>query len=398
MTNLLLRIKEKDVVDLTRSLVKIPSENPTRNESEVAGFILDWFKSRGIEAKMYEKVKGRSNVVARIKGLNGPKLLLNGHIDTVPVGDRNNWSHDPFDAEMVDDRIYGRGVSDMKGGVAGMMIAAEALLSSEVQLKGDLIVAAVSDEEMLGSLGTKYLLDEGLIKCDAAVTGEACIMRPPYDEMDLVIAERGALWLEAISKGKSAHGSVPHMGINAVEKMAKFILAMEKLQFNYKQHDLLSPPTVAVGTTIQGGFKENAVPDLCKATFDIRTVPSQSIESVLEDVHALIADLQQLDPEINFELNTKLWAPACEVSANDKIVQVARDAVKEVTGRQPVLLGMNATTDARITAAKGIPSIPGCGPGSIHTAHIPDEYVKVKHLVYSAKIFTLIALNYLGTP
>ena len=235
-------IKKKDLVDLARQLIQIPTENPPGDERLAFLFVKKALSRTGFRIKTYVSPKGRWNIVAtRQWGIAGRRLIFNGHLDVVPAGDPHQWTYPPFQAKVANGRIYGRGSSDMKGGIASFIQAISLIDRSGIPLdSGTLVLHLVSDEESHGHQGMGFLSRKGVIRGDAALVGEPTDLHP-------VIAQKGALWLKISTFGKSAHGSTPHLGENAIEKMPAVIEALKSLPME-KDHPLLGKPTLNIGT------------------------------------------------------------------------------------------------------------------------------------------------------
>ena len=211
-------IKKKELIDLTRKLIQIPTENPPGKEKEALQFLKPLLSRMGFRVKNVLSPKGRWNIIAERRwGKGGRTLLFNGHLDVVPPGDLSLWRYPPFQGRLERGRIYGRGASDMKGGVASFLQAVSLIDRSKMELsQGSLILHLASDEESHGHHGTGFLSQKGLIKGDAVLVGEPTGLDP-------VIAQKGALWFRISTFGKSAHGSSPHLGVNAISKMMKVV-------------------------------------------------------------------------------------------------------------------------------------------------------------------------------
>lgn len=385
-------ISKEEVIELLRELVRTPSVNPPGEEKEISELVFHKLGSIGMEVQTISAEPDRPNVIATLRGSGGgPVLILNTHMDTVPPGAAEDWTFDPFSAELRDGKIYGRGACDNKGSLAAMIAAAEALKKADLTLFGDLVLTAVVDEEMGGEKGTKYLVDEGLVKGDMAV---AC----GVSNLDTIyVASRGGIQLEIVTRGKTSHAAMPHLGINAVEKMAKVILAIKKLRLKHKPHRLLGSPTIAPGTIIEGGIKVNVIPDKCKSLSDIRTVPGQSFEHVLDQINECLNSLRQSDEELQYELRVLHTTEPAEISENEQIVQVVKDVTKYVTKKEPKIAGIPGATDARFLINQaGIPTVVNFGPGTLDQCHVANEHIEVDQVLAAARIYALTALQICG--
>lgn len=389
---ILSQIREDEAISLLRKLVQIPSRNPPGEEREIAAYVVEKMRSWGFDAWLVpEPFSNRPQAVATIKGREGlPKLVLNGHLDTVPLGERERWRFDPFSGDVKAGRLYGRGSCDMKGGIAAMMLAAKAVRDSGVGLKGDLILQFAVGEEK-GEPGTKTLLIE------KGYGGDWGIVLEPTS-LKVITAEKGLLWLDVEIKGKPAHASTPELGINPIEKAARFINYlreyMEKIEA--KKHPLLGS-AVCTATMIEGGIKENVVPGSCTVTLDRRLLPSEDLDGVEKEIRAILSDMKKRDNDFEGKIRRRGEGfAAAEIPVNSFIAQVVKENVKKITG---IILGPSGAaygTDARnfINDAK-IPAII-FGPGDAADAHTYDESVEIRQVVDCSKILALTIINLLG--
>ena len=383
-----------DIVEYTRGMVRIPSENPPGNETEVSDYVSELLTPLGFDVTQVESKPNRVNTLGVLKGTGGGKTLLwNGHYDTVPVGNLDYWTVDPFIGEIKDGRIYGRGSGDMKGAIASAIVAAKALGNLDIRLKGDLRLHAVADEEFFGRYGTKYLCEKGYIKdVDAAIVGEASTRD---DKIMARPAVRGRTLVNIHVKGKSAHSSRPDIGVNAVLKMSKVLLAIDETQFSFPKHRLLPDPTIAPGTTIKGGTKDNIIPEDCDAVCDVRTVPGMDPEQVIQDIKAVVEGLKKSDPELDVNVESPLNKPPSEISLNHPLYKSAAKATEQVVGYRLEPLGASGSNDTSyLTNLAGVPAM-AFGPGG-GNAHAPDEWADVETLVTFAKIYGLMMLDICG--
>ena len=380
-------VKEADCVKFCQELIRIKSVNPPGDELQAAEYVVSILKKIGLEVELIKHSPTRASVLARLKSSRKkPSLLFNGHLDTVPVG-AEKWIHEPFEAKVSEGKVWGRGSADMKGGLAVLMVAVKALVDARVPLQGDLILTATAGEEVdsLGAIAVAGRRDLGPIQAVA-------IPEPSYN--DVFIAEKGALWLELITQGKTAHGAMPEQGRNAIMMMVALLNDLEKLSFPYKEHPLLGGFSKSINT-IAGGVKTNVVPDHCMVTVDMRTVPGQDHRAILKQVEDLIADLSRRIPDFKASVRAANDRAPVETSPNDPMVQSFYDVVAEVAGERPVPKGVRYYTDAvAFVPVLKIPMII-CGPGDAKLAHQPNEHVEVSKLVQAAKIYTLAAAKLL---
>ena len=385
--NLLGFVKEADLVKLCQEIVRIKSVNPPGDELQAAEYVASVLKKIGLEVEVIKHSPTRASVLARLKSSRKkPALLYNGHLDTVPVGSEK-WIHEPFEGVLSEGKIWGRGTADMKGGLVALIVAAKALAEARVPLQGDLIIAATAGEEA-DSLGATALA----ARPDLGPVQAVVIPEPSYN--DLYIAEKGAFWLELMTQGKTAHGSMPEMGRNAVMMMVALIGELSKTPFPYKEHPLLGGFSQSVNT-ISGGVKTNVVPDNCVVTVDMRTVPGQDHPAILKQVQDLIADLSRRIPDFKASVRVTNDRAPVETSPNEPAVQSFADIVAEVAGKRPVPKGVRYYTDAvAFVPVLKAPMII-CGPGDAKLAHQPNEHVEISKLVQAAKIYTLAAAKLL---
>jgi succinyl-diaminopimelate desuccinylase len=383
-------IRKKELVNLTRQLIQIPTENPPGNEKPAFLFLKRIVAGMGFRLKAYLSPQGRWNIVAvRSWGKGGRTLIFNGHLDVVPAGDPHQWTYPPFQGRIANGRIYGRGASDMKGGIASFLQAISMIDRSKIQLnKGTLALHLVSDEECHGHQGMGFLSGKGVIRGDAALVGEPTDLRP-------VIAQKGALWLKISTFGKSAHGSTPHLGENAIEKMTKVIEALHSLRME-NEHPLLGKPTFNIGM-ILGGTKINVVPDRCEIAVDRRLIPGEKKGGVLQTITRALDSIQPRDSSFRYGMEEIDFAEPTEIDPQEEIVKVSLEAVQEVRGVRPEIKGFSGFTDGRFYIQQGnIPTLI-LGPGENHQPHTTDESIEVDALVQAAHIYGLIVINYLST-
>ena len=357
------------------------TRNPPGNEGPIEEVARDALSRWEPEWRRLEPKAGRVSLVAEIPHPSGPDpdrpvLIVNGHLDVVPVNEAA-WSTDPFDPHVSDGRLYGRGTADMKGGIAAAVCALETLERASVEPGCDIVFHLVADEERGGALGTKVLLDEGLIK------GDACLIPEPTD-LQLCVAERGLLQALISVEGRPGHGSRPREGISAIENAAKLVLALHAADYGDDEHPLLGRPTANVGT-ISGGSTFNTVAETCVIGLDRRTLPGATLEGTEKEVRRLIEAAGVEGLRYRFDVDT--FGEASEMAHDNPWVRTVGDAVARATGSRPETIGMTFTTDARFVRNQArIPTVV-CGPGAVEQAHGNDEYVTVERLVDATAAF-----------
>ncbi len=298
------------------------------------------------------------------------------------------WQHDPFGGELVDGQVWGRGSVDMKGGLAAMMVAARVLGEGKAALRGDLVLALTAGEEVnsLGAIALAQRPDLGPVQ--AVIVGE-----PSNNRVN--IAEKGALWLEIVTRGRTAHGSVPHMGRNAVLMMLAVLTELDRLEVPFTPHPSLGGYTRSINT-LQGGVKTNVVPDYCVATVDQRTVPGQDHAAIVEQVRELVARVGQSIPDFQCEVKVINDRQAVVTEADDPVVLRFLDLSARVTGQphQPGILPGYTDGAAFVPVLKAPMII--IGPGEPLLSHQTNEFNEVSQLCDAAQIFTLAALEFLA--
>jgi succinyl-diaminopimelate desuccinylase len=375
-------------VRLLTECVKLPTVNPPGNEKLAADWLAAQLELRGFSPRVDDLGGNRANIITVLRGTGEkPALLFNGHLDVVPVGD-TPWTHDPFGGVRVDGRLYGRGTSDMKSGLMAMVMAADALKQAGMRLKGDLILSGVADEET-GALGAKtWVQAGGLQGVGAIVIGEPT-------NLEVYIAEKGACWLEITTYGKTAHGSMPDLGVNAVMHMMTALHALTRLSLPFQPHPLFDKPTMNVGT-IAGGSKTNVVPDRCIATIDLRTLPGMQHEDVLQEIRQTLDGLREAIPQFAYEMHVITERGPVASDPHAPIVETAL-AVLEARGHHetPKATPGFATDASVFQPASGAPFLI-LGPGIPQLAHQPNEYVEIDTYLQSIELFCEIAARYLS--
>jgi len=386
-------VEESAVVDLLRALVKIPSRNPPGEEKVCSEFVADRLREYGLEAQLVpEPYPERPQVVAYLRGMEGtPRLILNGHIDTVPEGDISRWHFPPFEAAVKDGRIYGRGACDMKGGITAAALAAKALKDAGIRLRGDLILQFVIGEER-GEPGTRHLVVE------KGIVGDYAIVLEPT-ELKIATAQRGLAWFEVIVGGRAAHAGTPYMGINAISKAMKAIEALERYhgRLAKKKHKLLGSPTCTV-TKIEGGIKENVVPPSCRLIVDRRMIPGESVRSVSSEVAETLSAVAKKERHFKFDLKQMGGFISSEVSPSIPLVSDLKKNLREVAGIRPKLWGTPFGSDMRnFVHDANVPAVT-FGPGNIENAHCFDEYIEIDQVTTCARVLVATAMDLLGSP
>lgn len=386
--SLLDHIREDEVVGLCQEMVRFNTVNPPGNEKELAEFVADLLQDFGLRIELISHTNTRASVIAQLKGSGElPPLMYNGHLDVVPIGEQR-WRYDPFSAKLAEGKIWGRGTADMKGGNAAILSAIKALVFSGKSLRGDIIVAFTAGEEG-EQLGARALVEN----FDSTALQALVIPEPSGNAV--YTAEKGCFWLKIVTHGKTAHGSMPEHGLNAIQMMTTLIDRLEKIDVQFEKHPLLGKFTRSIGT-IKGGVKTNVVPDRCEITIDQRTVPGQDNQAILAGVEGLIAEMGEDVPGFDADVEVINELAPVETSPNLSVVQKVCGAVAEITGKFPKPEGVNYYTDGAVLSPALDAPLIICGPGEPELAHQPNEYVGAKSLVENAKILALLGARLLG--
>lgn len=376
-------IKPERLISLTRELIAIPSF--TGEEGKVASFIADRIERLGLELEVGGPDGTRPNVIGTFRGsLGRPVLIYNGHMDTVPLGEQSQWSHDPFGGEISEGRLYGRGSQDMKGGLAAMLEVVEAFKDAGVEPKGDLILEFVVDEERGGYSGTKWCVEKG-IRGDYAVVCEG-------GDNKIHVCHKGDYGFELTVFGKSAHAATPEKGVNAIHNAIKIANALlqipDKFAWRKRSHRLVGEPLLGI-SVIQGGVQRNMVPEKCLMIVDRRVDPGfEDLEIARREVQEVLGELKAQDETLRFKVDEIIAVEPSEVSEDEEIVQALQSAALKVLERELEIGGLKGFTDAHwLIKGLGIPAVSfGTHGGNIHGI---DEYVEVASLIQTAKILTL---------
>jgi len=380
-------IQPAEIAELCSRLIQLKTVNPPGDELPAAQLVLDFLKPVGFEGELLSQGMGRATAMARLHGSGDrPAVVFNGHLDVVPVG-AQPWRYDPFAGEIAGGKVWGRGAADMKGGLAALLVAAKVVAQSRLPLQGDLLVTATAGEEvdMLGATTIIALPD--LHPWQVIIIAE-----PTSNQLGL--SERGVLWIEFTTIGKTAHGSTPELGHNAVMMMVALLSELDRLQIPFRPHPVLGSFSRSINT-IQGGVMVNVVPDHCTATVDLRTVPGQDHTRLIEQLQTFLDSLEKRIPDFRASLRIVTDLPAVETPSDAPPVQLFADAVQEVIHHPVEEQVVRFATEASIfVPALKVPAII-FGPGDAALAHQPDEFIEVEKMVQAAQIYALAAIKML---
>ena len=368
-----------DAVELTRQLIRFETVNPIQPEKDCVKFVGDLLAEHGFETSYYDFAPGRTNLIARIGGSEDcPPICFTGHLDTVPLG-HADWSMPPFEAVISDDKLYGRGSSDMKSGVA-TFVAAVIEIASDLA-NGPGVVLLITAGEETGCEGASYLAGlEGVIGDAGALVVAEPTSNYPY------VGHKGALWITAQTEGVTAHGSMPELGVNAIYKASRAIAKLEDFDFNIARHPVMGPATLNVGT-VNGGINVNSVPNRAEIGIDIRTIPGQDNNVILEQLSSYLGDDVALHPTVNLE---PVWT-----SPDDPWMKSVFAAVQPLHDAPLENKTAAYFTDASIfTRALGFLPTVILGPGEAAMAHQTDEFCYVARIEEAVGIYRTLAENW----
>jgi succinyl-diaminopimelate desuccinylase len=366
----------EEAAELLSELVTIDSQNPPGRERGVAEFVVDWLGEYDINARLVDRpAEERPQVVATV-GEERPdagRLILNGHMDVVPPGDREQWTSNPFEGEIRDGRVYGRGASDMKSGIAAGMFTLRAAARSCVD--GTVVLTCAMGEET-AEPGTKTLLEE--------VTGDwGIVLEPTGLVVDTV--GKGLAWYEVEIRGESVHASRPNLGENVLNALfdVREYLDDYRERIATRQHELVGK-SLCTPTMLETGIKENVVPDYAKLTLDRRFLPSEAVEDIDDEIVSVFEPITEAGFEVEIE-RTRTYE-AAEIPVDHEIADVVRTHSEAVAGVDTVPHGKDASTDQRnFVNDAGIPAIIW-GPGVSEQSHTVDEWAPVEPIVDAVEV------------
>lgn len=375
-----------DPIGTLANLIRIPSINPAyphgSGEAEIQAWILGFFRDHGIPADEQTAMPGRSNVIARLRGKNAARrIVFEAHCDTAGI---QAMSIAPFDPQIRDGRLYGRGACDTKAGLAAMMCALADLKGTNAEPQCDVWVASTVDEEH------SY---RGVLKLCEGLQASAAVVSEPTG-MKMAIASKGCLRWRITVNGKAAHSSKPGLGANAIEHMARIVRVLEehRTSLGRFRHPLVGSPTLNVGL-IQGGTQVNVVPPSCWIEVDRRLIPGEEPGRVLDEYRQLLASIRapQLEMEAVME-QPALQDDPLETPASSPIVSCASGVLAQL-GLDARPHGVPFGSDASKFSNSGIPSII-LGPGCIEQAHTADEFVEIEQVEKAFEVYRRLMLSF----
>ena len=404
-----------EIVGLTRDLVRFPTINPPGEAYEPCARFLGETLARGGFAVEYVIADSRPehsasyprvNVVGRRRGqTDRPTLHLNGHIDVVPVG--HGWTTDPFSGAVRNGRIYGRGVADMKGGIAAAVMAAEAIRRAGVRLGGSIEISGTVDEESGGWAGVAYLAGVGRL---TSSTVDFVIIPEPLNVDRICIGHRGVWWSEIVTRGHIAHGSMPHLGVSAIEHMGEVLHEMRTAllpSLAARRTDMPVVPeecrhaTLNVNT-ITGGqvghqVQSPCVADECRAIVDRRFLVEEGYEATRQEMVDLLERVRARIPRFTYELLDRMVVLPVETPRTSPLISALGLAIGDVLGREAQLVASPGTYDHKhVTLLGGIVDCVAYGPGVLEVSHLPDEWLSIDDLVHATQVLALATMDLVG--
>ena len=390
MEEILNRIDHQGLVELTQRLIQLQTINPPADYSEIAPYLQRVLSDMGMEARLLEGTPGKKNAFGLWRGASEKKvLLLSGHTDVVPTGDLKQWEHDPFKGEIHDGWLWGRGSVDMKAAIAAQIFAAKAVIESKIPLSSSFMLGFTVDDEIAGPWGMKYAVEKGLSsigwpKPTAHVLGEA-------NDLNLTGSFKGRLWVRVSTRGKSAHGGEPGLGVNAIDQMIRLVERFRTI--TSLTHPLMGRDTLNLGV-LEGGRKVNIVPDACAAHFDMRMCAPGTSDSYEKKMREMIADLKKENPTFEvseFEIYEK--RDPIEMDQSHPVLDTFKESIRSVCKKEPRYFGSLSAGDLYHTLKNGIPGA-WIGPGDPKLLHQANERIQVEEIVLAARIYALLILRY----
>jgi succinyl-diaminopimelate desuccinylase len=368
--------------ELLKNLIRART-TAENGELAAAEVISAEFARWGIESQIDTWESKRANVIARVSSTGRRAAMLFAcHHDVVGPGE-GLWNHPPFEAIESNGKIYGRGATDMKGGITAVITAIGRVVSSGAELQGDIIFIAAAGEET-DSAGA----DRFIKRCDWLPELAGVVIPEPTD-FSVVTAHRGMLWLEVTTKGRAAHSSIPELGVNAINSMRQFLNELDNYNIADKSHELLGRCSVSINT-ILGGKTFNVVPDKCGVGIDIRTIPGQNHQNIVDDIREIFQKLKSENHQFEADVSVVREVQSLETNRNCDFV---RDFCTSLGTDETEAVGF--TTDGPHFASLGAPVVI-FGPGKPHLCHKPDEYIEISDVEKAAGDYENMILKFLG--
>ncbi len=405
-----------ELVAFTRELIRVPTVNPPGEEYDACarligstldrcGFAVEYLEAEG--RPEHTRQHPRVNVIGTRRGrLARPLVHQNGHFDVVPAG--NGWTVDPFGGTVKDGRIYGRGACDMKAGIAAAVFAAEAIRRAGVDLKGSVEISGTVDEESGGFAGVAWLAEH---KRFSAADTDSVIIPEPLNVDRICLGHRGVYWFELTTSGRIGHGSMPFLGVNAIEHMG---IVLERFRTDLGAR--LASRTTAVPVVPEGarhatlningitggqpvdGIQTPCVADSCRAVFDRRFLIEEGFDFTRAEIVALLDDIKRERPDFQYHLRDLMVVHPVRTPDGSPLVSALERGIRFVLGRDATHVASPGTYDHKhFDRIAGIRQCVAYGPGILDLAHQPDEYCGVDDLINATKVLSLAILELTGT-
>ncbi|MFC6614312.1 M20 family metallopeptidase [Halopenitus salinus] len=396
------RAHDEELITLALDLLAIDTSNPPGDTREIVAEIERFLDPLSVDHERFAVDPAKPNLLVRVPGSSERTLSYNGHLDTVPF-DADAWTHDPL-GERVDDRVYGRGATDMKGAVASMLFAIRAFEATGSEPPVDLLVALVSDEEVGGDAGLPALLESGRLGADACVIGEPTCEAGRHS---VTIADRGSIWLTLEARGEGAHGSRPVLGVNAIDRLYEAVerlrervgsrrldvdpgveaIVEESVEYYAPSmgedvaRDLFRYPSINLGV-LEGGDAVNSVPQSARAEIDVRLTAGIPTPDVLSEIRSCIADCEGIT------IADVSWSVGTAEDPDSPLVEAVASTAADVTGERVFRRSATGGGDAKALRNAEVPTVEFAL--GTDTVHAPDEYAPIDALVDNAVIYTRI--------
>jgi succinyl-diaminopimelate desuccinylase len=405
-----------EAVAFTADMIRIPTVNPPGEAYEdCARFIGRTLQKLGFEIE-YLAAEGRPehtvrfprlNVIGTRAGLSSrPTVHLNGHFDVVPPGE--GWTVDPFGGVVRDGRIYGRGACDMKAGIAAAVFAAEAIRRAGVPVLGTIEVSGTVDEESGGFAGVAWLAEHGRL---SSTRTDYCIIPEPLNVDRVCVGHRGVYWFEVAARGHIAHGSMPFLGVSAIEGMGHLLQAIREELIPVLATRQTEVPVVPAGArqatlNINGisggqavdGIQTPCVADVCRAVFDRRFLLEEGFDATRLEIERVLDGVRTRMPGVAYSLKDLMVVHPTRTPDDSPVIAAIEHGVSHVLGRKPARVASPGTYDHKhVARIAGVPHCVAYGPGELEQAHQPDESCRIEDLVNSTKVLALAILELTGT-
>jgi len=386
------QVSEEAVVALATELIRIRSDNPPADYTEIAEFLRKKLEETGAEVRVVEEQKGKPNVLGLLRGTDpsGPVLLLDAHMDVVPAGDPALWSVDPYAGVVRDGIIWGRGAMDTKSNLAAMFETFRLFAQGSTRLPGTLMIAFTNDDETGGVMGMSYVFTKGLASIDWPRPTFQLVPEP--NNVNITTAFKGRMWVEVEAIGRSSHGARPHQGINAIDMVNAVGAALRNVMTGH--WELVGPDTFNYGI-VSGGSQVNIVPDSATATFDLRFGRPQTTDKLESAIRDVCAEVERQFPGGKLSFRIFERREPVDVDPETPSVVLLRDVIKEVTGREPQIQGTLSAGDLYEPIKAGIPGVL-VSAGDPKYFHAVDEQMPIAELVLAERVYVLFAGKYLN--